>query len=527
MSSRVESEAAAPQGSSLLQRLHARVARQSGWRAALLAFVSGLISAGAFAPVSIVPLLIPTFVVLMWQLAAAERGSQALWRGWFFGTGHFLGGLYWVGIAMTVDIERFWWFLPISIAGLSAGLAIFIALVAWATWRARLTGAASLSLFVLLWMVAEWLRSWVLSGFPWNLIGSAWSEVPVALQLASVTGVWGLSAITLLAAVSLAALTLPGSRRSAFAFIGLSWGLLAAALLFGILRLSAAPSVWEGPTVRLVQPSVPQSLKWDAGRAFGHVRQLVELSRKPGFDQVALVVWPETAVPFNLWRDPDLIRFIGQAAPPEGALVTGAPRYLPDGEGFNALHVVTQDGGIVETYDKVHLVPFGEYVPLGDFLGGLDIAVTRGSLSSGPGLTALPLPGLPTASPLICYEVIFPGKVVASDQPRPGFLLNLTNDAWFGNSSGPYQHFASAKLRAAEEGLPLVRAANNGISAMIDPYGRVIAALALNERAALDSPLPPPLPSTFFARSGNFVLLGLFAALLLTTYTFARFSLSR
>ncbi|GAB5468831.1 MAG: apolipoprotein N-acyltransferase [Rhodospirillales bacterium] len=442
--------------------------------------------------------------------------------GWAFGAGHFLGGLYWVGIAMTVDFERFWWFLPISIAGLSAGLALFIGLVTWATWRSRLQGPARLVFFVALWLLAEWLRSWVLSGFPWNLIGSSWADYPVMLQVTSLTGVWGLTAITLLAAVSLAQLALPGGRRAGFVLIGLSWGLLLAALVFGALRLADAPERWSGPMVRLVQPSVPQSLKWDSGRALGHVRQLVALSREPGFEAVDLVVWPETAVPFNLWKDPNLLTYIGQAAPLDGALVTGAPRYLNSGEGFNALHVVTRDGQIAETYDKVHLVPFGEYVPLGDFLDGMNVAVARGSLSSGPGLTTLDLPGLPKASPLICYEVIFPGRVTASDQARPGFLLNLTNDAWFGRSSGPYQHFASAKLRAAEEGLPLARAANNGISAVIDPYGRTLGSLAQNETGVLDASLPAALPPTVFARLGNWVLIGLLGTLLALTYTFAR-----
>ncbi len=458
----------------------------------------------------------------MWQLAAATSARNAFGIGWCFGVGHFLAGLYWVGIAMTVDFDRFWWFLPISIAGLSCGLALFVGAVTWATWRSRFVGPRRLVTFVLLWLIAEWLRSWVLSGFPWNLIGTTWSEFPVMLQLASLTGVWGLTVISLLAAVSLAALGEPERARSGLGLIGLSWGLLVAVLVFGSWRLSSAEVENAGPVVRLVQPSVPQSLKWNPSRAAEHIDRLITLSKSAGFQDVNLVVWPETAVPFNLWRDPNLLRIVASVVPAGGYLVTGAPRYTPEGEGFNALHVIAEDASIKKTYDKVHLVPFGEYVPLSDFLGDLNIAVARGGLSSGPGLTTLDLPGMPSASPLICYEIIFPGAVTDPDGPRPGFLLNLTNDAWFGRSSGPFQHFASAKLRAVEEGLPLVRAANNGISAMVDPYGRVLGQLNLDEIAVLDAPLPVALEPTFFARWGNWILLPMSVGLGLLAYAFGQ-----
>ena len=490
-----------------LGRLAAWVGGQRGWRRLELAFAAGLLSGTAFPPLGLVFLLVPAFVTLMWQLDAATRARQALLLGWCFAAGQFLVGLYWVGIAMTVDFERFWWFLPISVLGLSGGLALFVALVAWAAWRSRLRGPARILLFAGAWLLAEWTRSWLLSGFPWNLLGSVWTESAAMLQLASLTGVWGLSVVTLLAACAPALLAEAGPRRRTLGFLAATWGLLLATLVFGLLRLSAAPpAAAEGPLVRIVQPSVPQSLKWDRGRAVEHVERLIALSREPGFDALDLVVWPETAVPFNLWRSPALIDALTVAVPPGGLLVTGAPRYLDEGEGYNALHVIDGQGSILATYDKVHLVPFGEYVPLGDLLGAVGVAAGRGSLSSGPGLTTLSLPGLPSASPLICYEVIFPGRVTAADGPRPGFLLNLTNDAWFGQSSGPYQHFGSARLRAVEEGLPLVRAANNGISALIDPFGRVLGKLSLNEIAVLDLPLPQALPPTLFARVGNWAV---------------------
>ncbi len=294
------------------------------------------------------------------------------------------------------------------------------------------------------------------------------------LQLASIVGVWGLSVVTLLAAASLAILGAPERHRGGMAFVGLAWGLLVVSFLFGYWRLGAAEDLRTETIVRVVQPSVEQSLKWNTRLSARHVEQLISQSREPVSKKWILSFGRRPRFLQSLERrQASSNSSAGGAAC--GLLVTGAPRYESNGTGFNSLHVVSGDGLILETYDKVHLVPFGEYVPLGDFLGSLDIAVARGSLESGPGLTTLNLPGLPQASPMICYEIIFPGAVAAAGEARPGFLLNLTNDAWFGRSSGPYQHFASAKLRAVEEGLPLVRAANNGISAVVDPYGRAWA----------------------------------------------------
>jgi len=506
-----------------LARLAGRLGRLTGWRRLLLAFAAGILSGTAFAPLGLLVCLLPAFMTLMWQIDAATRGRSAFAVGWCFGTGQFLVGLYWVGIAMTVDFARFWWFLPISVLGLSCGLALFVGAAAWLTWRTRLRGPGQVLTFAFFWLIMEWLRSWVLSGFPWNLLGSVWAGYPIMLQTASLAGVWGLSLVTLLAAASPAVLGSARREPGGLPLLAGSWALLLAALVFGGLRLAGAPAADAGPTVRLVQPSVPQSLKWDGALASRHVERLIAMSHTPGFAELDLVVWPETAVPFNLWRSPDLLRAIATAVPPGGLLVTGAPRYPDRGKGFNALHAIDGQGNIVATYDKVHLVPFGEYVPLGDLLGAMDLAVARGSLASGPGPVTLELPGLPAASPLICYEVIFPGAVTAEGAPRPGFLLNLTNDAWFGRSSGPFQHFGSARLRAVEEGLPLVRAANNGISAMIDPYGRVLARLGLDEIGVLDSRLPTALPPTLFARYGNWLLLPLLILLLAATSPFVQY----
>lgn len=494
-----------------LARLATRMAALAGWRRFWCAVGLGLLSSLAFAPLWVVPALLPAFMGLVWMASGATRGRSAFWLGWAFGFGHFLGGFYWVGIAMTVDFATYWWFLPISVGGLAAGMALYPALVTWLAYRTRFRGAAWLLVFAPLWLLAEWFRSFVLTGFPWNQLGQVWAFAPEPLQLASITGVWGLTLLTLLAAGAPALLGLPVGRRVAWGTLAGTWGLLLAALAFGFLRLAAAPApAAEGSDValRIVQPSVEQTLKWRRDLAQEHVERLMDLTRSPGLAKVSLVVWPETAVPYNLWEEEELRQALGALLPPGATLITGAPR-IARGEGaFNALYALDDQGRILATFDKAHLVPFGEYVPFPSILGAF--AVTGGGFTPGPGLQTLALPGLPAFSPLICYEVIFSGAVVADGPIRPALLLNITNDAWFGRSSGPFQHFAQARLRAVEEGLPLVRAANNGISAVVDPYGRTIGALGLDQVAFLDAVLPQPLARIpIYAKVGVLVLVPL------------------
>lgn len=492
-----------------LERPARRLAALRGWPRFWAALLCGLLGSAAFAPLWILPLLLPSFMGLLWLAAGATRGRAAFWLGWAFGFGHFLGGFYWVGIAMTVDLATYWWFLPISVGGLAAGMALYPALVVWLVWRSRVRGLAWLVLFAALWLLAEWFRAWVLTGFPWNQLGQVWGFAPEMLQLASLTGVWGLTLITLLAAAAPALLGLPGvGRRQAWGGVIGSWLLLAGAFAFGVLRLMGAPAAGEaaveGVRLRLVQPSVEQSLKWRQDLANQHLLTLARLTASPGIEDITHVVWPETAVPFNLEREQGLRRDLGALLPPGALLITGAPR-LDEQGAYNALYVLDGQGAILQTYDKAHLVPFGEYTPFPELLGGL--AVTGGGFTPGPGVQTLDIPGLPGSSPLICYEVIFSGAVALPGAGRPGLLLNITNDAWFGRSSGPFQHLAQARLRAVEEGLPLVRAANNGITTVIDPHGRLLGRLDLDAVDYLDAVLPQALaPAPLYARVGTLVL---------------------
>jgi apolipoprotein N-acyltransferase len=343
-------------------------------------------------------------------------------------------------------------------------------------------------------------------------------------QSVALFGAYGLSFVTVLAMVAPAALAGIGagsSMRRPVAGVVLLSGVLVLCGIGGAVRVALAPSSAAEATVpgvrlRLVQANIDQRMKWDEGERLKILHKYLALSTQPGAAPITHLVWPETALPYFLSTDPELLRILGGIVPRGGLLLTGAVRATPPDvrplQIWNSVHAIDDQGRIVATYDKVHLVPFGEYVPLRHILPIDKITPGMMDFSSGPGPRTLELPGLPPASPFICYEAIFPGALVAHTTPRAQWLLNVTNDAWFGDSAGPRQHFASARLRAIEEGLPLVRAANTGISAVVDPYGRELARLGLGREGVLDSPLPVGLSPTPYARLGDWALLILMAA---------------
>jgi len=508
-----------------LQRLAARTRALTGIRRATLAVVLGVSAVAALPPSHVVPLLIPAFTGLVWLLEGSRTRLGAFALGWIFGVGFFGAGLYWVGIAFLVQAEIHGWMMPFAVAGLTGGLALFTGLVALVVHILPCTGTAGRVLaLTLAWMAASWLRGHVLTGFPWNLLATAWDPWPVMLQSAAVWGAWGLSTVTVFAAAAFATLgaTTATPRR-------LPLPLLAVAVLggmtgYGVMRLNAAPApggdAVDGVRLRIVQPSIPQDEKWDRDKRLAHLKTYLGLTRRPGLADVTHVIWPETAVPLFLSKTTGLRDALGGVAPADGALLTGLPR-LETGEGtrrlYNSLYVIDQGGTTLGRYDKFHLVPFGEYVPLADWLPLPKLTAGRTGFTAGPGPRTLDVPGAPSVSPLICYEAIFPGHVTGPG-PRPGWLLNVTNDAWFGVSSGPYQHLASARLRAVEEGLPLVRAANTGISVVVDPHGRTRARMGLKARDVMDANLPRALAPTVYARLGDagfaLLLLGVAAGLL-------------
>ena len=518
-----------------LDRLRRDLVGLAGWRRWTAAFGLGALAALALPPAYALPLLVPAFVGLMWLVDDSPGPRRAFADGWWFGFGHSLAGLYWIFNAFIVDAPQFGWMAPFAVAGIAAGVALYPAAVAALArlafaWRAPGASGRVLVLAAL-WTAAEWLRGWLLTGFSWNLIGSVWVISDAMIQLAAVTGVYGLSLVTVAAAAMPAALT--GATAGGRRWLPAIAAAVALALVWagGALRLaSAGDEAVAGVRLRLVQPNIPQNLKWQRELRRGHVVNQLRMSTQPPAPDAGPaaapthVIWAETAVPFVLADNPSLIAALAGAAPLGGLIIVGAPRATPAGMEprrlWNSLFALDSVGRITATYDKFHLVPFGEYVPFRGILDIPKLTVGRQDFSPGPGLRTFALAGLPPVSPLICYEVIFPGRV-ADAAVRPGWLLNLTNDAWFGRSSGPYQHFAAARLRAVEEGLPLVRVANTGISGVIDAYGRARHALGLGRAGVIDSTLPAAIAATPYARYGDgitaiMLLMALVAGFLLT-----------
>jgi apolipoprotein N-acyltransferase len=484
--------------------LRRRLAGLRGWRRRGAAVLLGVLAAAALPPLHAVPLLVPAFAGWLWLIVASPSVAAAFTVGWWFGLGHFAVGLYWIANALLVEPETYGWLIPFAIGGIAAGMALFPAAAAALVLVLKGNGVGAVLLLAAAWTLAEWVRGWIFTGFPWNLIGTVWTAWPSMLQSAAVIGTYGLGLITV-AVAALPAVAGEEAMTPRRRLTALAAGVAALALLWvgGETRLALAgpAATVEGVRLRLVQPDIPQQLKWVPELRDRHLVRQVDMSRRgPGNAQPAIppthVIWAETAVPFFLANDPGRRAFLTQAVPEGGLLIVGAPRTTatpqPQFEVWNSLEALDGNGRIVGTYDKFHLVPFGEYVPLRALLPFKKLTDGRTDFSAGEGLKTLSLPGLPPASPLICYEVIFPGAVARRDD-RPQWLLNLTNDGWFGFSSGPYQHLAAARMRTVEEGLPLVRVANGGISAVIDAHGRTVARLGLGETGVLDAPLPVAL----------------------------------
>lgn len=481
----------------------------------VLALAAGAVMALGTPPYDLWPVAILAIVAIFTILRRARSWAPI---GWAAGTGYFGVSLSWIVEPFFIEPEIYGWMAPFALVGLAAGLALFWAAACGIA--ARLPGNRFLALAAL-WTAAEFARSTILTGFPWSLLGYLWLETPV-IQWVSVIGPHGLTFVTLaLAALAAAA----GARSAVAAAIGtvLLWG--------GGLWLTPPLQDLEGrPVVRLVQPNAPQTEKWDPARQQIFYERQLDFTAAPADDPArapALVVWPETALPMLLEDAGNAFAAMTDAATthdPDGVpIATGILRY-EDGHYYNALTVV-EDGVAGQVYDKHHLVPFGEYMPLPELVSRLGLralaARATGGFAAGPGPRPMPLGPLGIALPLICYEAVFPQDIHAAAF-RPDWMLHVTNDAWFGTWSGPYQHLAQSRIRAIEQGVPLLRAANTGVSASIDGAGRVLASLDLGQAGYVDAPLPPPLRVTPYSRTGDWPLLVLLIGAIAAALVFGR-----
>ncbi|MDX3926599.1 MAG: apolipoprotein N-acyltransferase [Shinella sp.] len=490
-----------------MQRLAGKIMLLSGARRALLAFLAGLVGVLGLAPFDFPAALFVSFTILVWLIDGAtsepeagvlRRLSPAFRIGWFFGFGYFLGGLWWLGNALLVEADEFAWALPLAVVGLPAFLALYYGLAAATARLLWSDGVGRIAALAFAFGAAEWLRGTLFTGFPWNAVGYGAMPIPLLMQSARPIGI---AAINVLAVFVFAAPALLGSGR------GKRLGLSAAAILFaghvgyGAYALYVQPDVpAQGPVVRLVQPMIDQAMKLDDRARTEVFERHLALSTEPPVDggkRPDIIVWPETSIPFILTENPDALVRIAEVLDDDQVLVAGAVRMEGAGAGkapryYNSIYTIDGKGQITGASDKVHLVPFGEYMPFGDLFAswGIDaVAAMPGGFSAAREHQLLALPGDRSVYPLVCYEAIFPSEI-GTRAKEASALLNVTNDAWFGDTPGPYQHFQQARIRAVETGLPLIRAANNGISAIVDMKGRVELGLSYNISGFIDSTLP-------------------------------------
>lgn len=510
-----------------------------GWRRMALAFTAGLVSVLALPPISFFAAMFVSLPVLVWLIDGASGSADAgfLGRlrpafvtGWWFGFGYFVGGLWWLGAALLVEADLFAWALPLAVLGLPAVLALFYgtaAALARLLWGDGLGRVAALAAAFGL---AELGREFLLSGFPWNAIGMTAMPAPLMMQPAALVGLDGMN---ILAVYVFAAPALLATRRGAVPGLGLAVVLIVAGLGFGWQALRAPLPVDEdAPVFRIVQPNIDQAAKWQPGdreRIFGELLRLTALPPEPGGVRPDYVVWPETAIPFLLTENPGALSRIAEVLGAGQTLIAGAVRIEPGQGGagdrfYNSIYVIDDEGEIVGAADKAHLVPFGEYLPFEGLMKrfGLEtVAQSFGGFSPASARRLLSLPGGIQALPLVCYEAIFPA-LAAIEGASGRLLLNVTNDGWFGNTPGPYQHFQQARIRSVETGTPMIRAANSGISALIDPRGRVQRLLPLGAKGILDVTLPAPVPPHTTYENRRLVFWTIFTIMVLMALTSRR-----
>ncbi len=516
----------------------------TGWRGFALNVGLGATSVLGHAPFYLWPVTIICFALFLLRLDAARSLSQPLrrgfWSGFSFALGYFLAGLYWIGSAFVARGPEFIPFMPFAILGLCAGLSLFWAVGGLAYVRLvrdNTTSIWSAGIFACVFFIVEFARGHIFSGFPWNLPGYIFAAGKPISQTASMVGIYGLTALVFFLSAA-TALWIANPKK--YLPLTLWLGVVAFCFGYGSWRLAQADikhlegQYVDGVKLRIVHANIPQRDKFDPGKYVQTVNTYLQLSRSVGFEDVTHIIWPEGAVPGLIFEDPGLMSAIeqvilsGTGTPP--VFITQTLRAEPrPGKSkpayYNSAAAVSFKEGappeFTSYYDKQKLVPFGEFIPGGSMLEKLGLRSLSSALESmTPGKSGnMPhLPGLPPVSIQICYEIIFPGftqKKHPKNAQKPNWILNLSNDSWYGNSSGPRQHINQARYRAIEQGLPVIRATSGGISGAIDPYGRQLNQLGVGEQGVIDTLLPQPVTRTFYNYTINYRILLLIAFLLI------------
>ncbi|MBM5783019.1 MAG: apolipoprotein N-acyltransferase [Pelagibacterales bacterium] len=494
-----------------------------------LSAFAGAVCNLAFAPFHwFFPILI-SIPIFYFLISVAKNRKETFWFGWFYGFGYFVAGIYWISISLLVDAKQFAWLIPFAATLIPAVLAIYFALFAlsykFLVDRFFVKQVyEKVLLFSSLWILFEILRSFLFTGFPWNLIGYIWCFNDNFLQISAIFGIWGLSLIAVL--VGLIPVLFISYKNGEFVFNNHLYDkifgtiiifILASSFFYGLYRIDSSKLVVDSSKkLRLVQGNIKQSAKWNLEEKYRNFFKHIRLTNSKDLREVKAVIWSETAVPYAIDNNSELLNKLKLAVPEEGILITGALRL-----GYSSLGEVDEvwnsvfnigDSGVLDYYDKHHLVPFGEYVPLQKYLPFIS-KITDGAMgfSEGEGVKTLKN-NVFSFSPLLCYEVIFSDKIIDKNN-RPDLLVNLTNDAWFGRSSGPYQHLDMAKVRSVEYGISLARVANTGITAFFNPLGQLVDKIELNDEGVIDVDFVNNIEPTVYSKFGFyplFILLSFF-----------------
>jgi len=507
----------------------------SRWQRAALAFASGILASLALPPAGLWPSLFiafPALVLLLdtinrqaiFKAGSATRKFRAAFAcGWWFGFGFFIVSLYWVGASFLVEADKFAVLLPLAVVALPAGLAVFWGLASGVSillWKPNFYRLLILAVAL---TSAEWLRGHIFTGFPWNTIGYAGASMSGVEQLAAFTGLYGVSFFVLICAFAPVPIFSRSTKQSDYILSGILLATLLGVWFAGYQRANSDTHsiLATAPLIRVVQPNIDQKKKWNRAFQQKNIDKYFQMSlagpqnNMAGLKGVDIVIWPESALPALFDENQQLKNRVASLLPENTLLLMGAlrreQRPLEGGKRkfFNSILAVNSDGRIDGVYNKFHLVPFGEYLPGEKWLAPLGfrkVVAIPASFSTGPGPQTLKIARFPAFSPLICYEIIFPSQIVDQNN-RPDWIVNVTNDGWFGKTAGPHQHLTQARFRAIEQGLPIVRAANTGISAAINPYGKITKSLPLGRAGVFDLRLAKPLPKTFYARYGDLAAL--------------------